>query len=101
MKTLTLGTRASALALAQTELTRNALLKAYPEMEIRVETFVTQGDKKLDLNLLPRSSGGGKGLFTRELEEALLDRRVTTIEVGVSEGPNQEALYRRELVARA
>ncbi len=76
MKTLTLGTRASALALAPTELTRNALLKAYPEMEIRVETFVTQGDKKLDLDLLQRSPGGGKGLFTRELEEALLARRI-------------------------
>lgn len=74
--TLTLGTRASALALAQTELTRDALLSRFPALEIRVQTFVTQGDKKLDLELLPRSSGGGKGLFTRELEEALLDRRI-------------------------
>ncbi|NBV86535.1 MAG: hydroxymethylbilane synthase [Verrucomicrobia bacterium] len=76
MKTLTLGTRASALALAQTELTRSALVWAFPELEIRIETFVTQGDKKLDLNLLQRSPGGGKGLFTRELEEALLSRRI-------------------------
>ena len=74
--TLTLGTRASALALAQTELTRSALLSRFPDLEIRIETFVTQGDKKLDLNLLPRSSGGGKGLFTRELEEALLEGRI-------------------------
>lgn len=74
--TLTLGTRASALALAQTELTRSALKAVYPELEIRIETFVTQGDKKLDLNLLQGSPGGGKGLFTRELEEALLDRRI-------------------------
>ncbi len=76
IKTLTLGTRASALALAQTELTRGALAAVYPELEIRIETFVTQGDKKLDLNLLQRSPGGGKGLFTRELEEALLARRI-------------------------
>ena len=76
IKTLTLGTRASALALAQTELTRSALSAVFPELEIRMETFVTQGDKKLDLNLLQRSPGGGKGLFTRELEEALLDRRI-------------------------
>lgn len=76
IKTLTLGTRASALALAQTELTRSALLAAFPVLEIRIETFVTQGDKKLDLNLLQRSAGGGKGLFTRELEEALLARRI-------------------------
>jgi hydroxymethylbilane synthase len=76
MKTLILGTRASALALAQTELTRSALVWAFPNLEVRVETFVTQGDKKLDLNLLQRSPGGGKGLFTRELEEALLARRI-------------------------
>jgi hydroxymethylbilane synthase len=76
INTLVLGTRASALALAQTELTRNALIAVFPELEIRIETFVTQGDKKLDLNLLQSSPGGGKGLFTRELEEALLDRRI-------------------------
>ncbi len=76
IKTLILGTRASALALAQTELTRSALVWAFPQLEVRVETFVTQGDKKLDLNLLQRSPGGGKGLFTRELEEALLSRRI-------------------------
>jgi hydroxymethylbilane synthase len=76
IKTLTLGTRASALALAQTELTKSALAAVFPGLELRVETFVTQGDKKLDLNLLQRSPGGGKGLFTRELEEALLDRRI-------------------------
>ena len=76
MKTLILGTRASALALAQTELTRSAVVWAYPHLEVRIETFVTQGDKKLDLNLLQRSPGGGKGLFTRELEEALLSRRI-------------------------
>ncbi len=76
MKTLTLGTRASALAMAQTELTRAALLKVFPDLHIQVESFVTQGDKKLDLDLLQRSPGGGKGLFTRELEEALLARRI-------------------------
>ncbi len=76
IKIITLGTRASALALAQTELTRLALLRAFPALEIRVEKFVTQGDKKLDLNLLQSSPGGGKGLFTRELEEALLERRI-------------------------
>jgi len=73
---ITLGTRASALAMAQTELTRAALLGAFPSLEVRVETFVTQGDRKLDLELLQRTPGGGKGLFTRELEEALLDGRI-------------------------
>ncbi|MEI6714949.1 MAG: hydroxymethylbilane synthase [Verrucomicrobiota bacterium] len=76
MKTVTLGTRSSALALAQTELTRTALEKAFPGIEVLVEKFVTQGDKKLDLDLLTSTPGGGKGLFTKELEVALLDRRI-------------------------
>lgn len=76
MKTVILGTRSSALALAQTELTRIALEAAFPGLEVLVEKFVTQGDKKLDLDLLTSTPGGGKGLFTKELEVALLDRRI-------------------------
>lgn len=76
MKTVTLGTRSSALALAQTELTRIALERAFSGIEVLVEKFVTQGDKKLDLDLLTSTPGGGKGLFTKELEVALLDRRI-------------------------
>jgi hydroxymethylbilane synthase len=75
MNKVILGTRGSALALAQTELTKAALRKAVPGLGVEVEVFVTQGDRKLDLDLrsLP---AGGKGLFTKELEEALLDRRI-------------------------
>ncbi len=72
LKTLVLGTRASALALAQTDLTRAALLREFPELEVRVETFVTRGDKKMDISLIQQSEQGGKGLFTKELEDALL-----------------------------
>jgi hydroxymethylbilane synthase len=68
----TLGTRASALAIAQVELTRAALHRAFPDMELAVQTFVTRGDRKLDLSLIRASEAGGKGLFTRELEDALL-----------------------------
>lgn len=75
MHSVILGTRASALALAQTDLTRSALEKVFPGLKIGVETFVTQGDRKLDLELL-KSPGGGKGLFTKELELALLERRI-------------------------
>ena len=63
---------ASALALAQTDLTRAALQHAWPELEVTVQTFVTRGDQKLDLSLIQQSEQGGKGLFTKELEEALL-----------------------------
>ena len=72
MKKFVLGTRASALALAQVELTRAALARACPELAIEVQTFVTRGDQKLDLSLIRANEAGGKGLFTKELEDALL-----------------------------
>ncbi len=71
-ETLILGTRASALALAQTELTRAALSRAFPDLEVSVRTFTTRGDQKLDLSLIKGSEAGGKGLFTKELEDELL-----------------------------
>lgn len=67
-----LGTRGSALALAQVELTRAALAAACPELEVEVKTFITRGDQKLDLSLIRANEAGGKGLFTKELEDALL-----------------------------
>lgn len=75
MKRVILGTRGSALALAQTELTKAALSQVAPQLEVAVEIFVTRGDRKLDLDLR-NEPAGGKGLFTKELEEALLDGRI-------------------------
>lgn len=80
MTKLILGTRGSALALAQVDLTEKALGEAWPHLETQRQTFITRGDQKLDLNLLQKGDGGGKGLFTRELEQALLDG---TIDVAV------------------
>lgn len=76
MKTLRIGTRGSALALAQVDLTEAALARVLPELKTEREIFITRGDQKLDLNLLTRGEGGGKGLFTRELEDALLEGRI-------------------------
>ena len=73
---LRLGTRGSALALAQTDLTQRALTDAIPGITVEVETFVTRGDRKLDADMLPAGGAGGKGLFTRELEDALLANRI-------------------------
>ena len=69
--TLLLGTRASALALAQTRLAADALRLAHPDVEIVEQTIRTTGDDRLDVSL---STPGAldKGLFTRELEHALL-----------------------------
>ncbi len=80
MTKLILGTRGSALALAQVDLTEAALAKAWPDLQTERQTFLTRGDQKLDLNLLQKGDGGGKGLFTRELEYALLEG---TIDVAV------------------
>jgi hydroxymethylbilane synthase len=80
LKSIVLGTRASALAIAQVELTTKALAAALPGIAIERREFVTRGDKKLDLSLIRASEAGGKGLFTKELEEALLNG---TIDVAV------------------
>jgi hydroxymethylbilane synthase len=73
---LRIGTRGSALALAQVDLTEAALRVACPELRTEREIFITRGDQKLDLNLLTRGEAGGKGLFTRELEDALIEGRI-------------------------
>ncbi|MDB6173044.1 MAG: Hydroxymethylbilane synthase [Chthoniobacteraceae bacterium] len=73
MKEFVIGTRGSPLALAQSDLTRAALSKAFPDLRVEVKTFTTRGDQKLDLNLLKKNEAGGKGLFTKELEDALLN----------------------------
>ncbi|MGE0753926.1 MAG: hydroxymethylbilane synthase [Alphaproteobacteria bacterium] len=66
-----IGTRASPLAIKQGELVQQALLQCHPELAERSEiiTFSTSGDRFVDR---PLSEIGGKGLFTKELEEALL-----------------------------
>ena len=80
MTRFVLGTRGSALALAQAELTRAALVAAVPGLVVEQKVFVTRGDVKLDLSLIRAAEAGGKGLFTKELEDALLGG---TIDVAV------------------
>jgi len=69
---IVLGTRGSALALAQAELTEAALARLHPGLTAERQVFTTRGDMKLDLSLLRAGEAGGKGLFTKELEDALL-----------------------------
>jgi hydroxymethylbilane synthase len=74
--TLKIGTRGSPLALVQAELTKAILLAAHPELKaqgVEIVPIKTTGDKVQDRTL---SEIGGKGLFTKEIEEALLDGRV-------------------------
>jgi hydroxymethylbilane synthase len=72
MNLFRIGTRGSALALAQAELTERALALAFPDLHVERRVFITRGDRKLDLSLLKANEAGGKGLFTKELEDALL-----------------------------
>lgn len=68
-QSIIIGTRGSPLALAQAESAKAALEKSAPGVSVSLKIFVTQGDKKLAWSL---EKTGGKGLFTSELEEALI-----------------------------
>jgi hydroxymethylbilane synthase len=70
---LTIGTRGSALALWQARHVATAIEAAHPEISVDLTIIKTTGDKILDT---PLALIGGKGLFTKEIEEALLDGRV-------------------------
>jgi hydroxymethylbilane synthase len=69
MNSLIIGTRGSPLALAQTEIIRRHLQTAHPNLPIEVKTIKTSGDTFTNLSLI---AGGGKGLFTKEIEDQLL-----------------------------
>lgn len=72
---LKIGTRGSPLALAQAHETRARLMAAHnlPQEAFGIEVITTSGDRIQDR---PLSEAGGKGLFTKEIEEALLDGRI-------------------------
>jgi hydroxymethylbilane synthase len=71
--TIRIGTRGSQLALYQANLTEKLLLEKFPEATVEIVIIKTKGDKILDVAL---SKIGDKGLFTKELETALLDNEV-------------------------
>ncbi len=66
---LRIGTRASQLALWQANWVKGELEKRYPDLEVSLVKIKTTGDKILDV---PLAQVGGKGLFTKEIEEAML-----------------------------
>lgn len=74
MKPLIVGTRGSALALAQAEMTEQALRAAFPQREIVRKIITTTGDRRTDVPLSEVAKSEGeldKGVFTKELEVAL------------------------------
>ncbi|MDC0611207.1 hydroxymethylbilane synthase [Vibrio sp.] len=67
-----IATRKSPLALWQAEFVKAKLQEAHPGLEVELVTMVTKGDIILDT---PLAKVGGKGLFVKELEQAMLDGR--------------------------
>lgn len=75
-KKIRIGTRASKLALAQAEEVKQRLIRAYAELteeDFAIVPMTTTGDRVQDKTL---QDIGGKGLFTKEIEEALIAREV-------------------------
>lgn len=72
MQRIRIATRKSALALWQAEFVKAELLKHHPELTVELVPMSTQGDKILDT---PLAKIGGKGLFVKELETAMLEDR--------------------------
>jgi hydroxymethylbilane synthase len=70
IRSLTIATRESPLALWQAETVRDALMAAHPGLEVILLGMTSRGDQLLDM---PLAKVGGKGLFVKELETALLD----------------------------
>lgn len=73
MRRIQIGTRGSRLALAQAELVKCRIEEIFPGIQAELVPIVTKGDKMLDR---PLDQLGGKGAFTKELEEQLLDGRI-------------------------
>jgi hydroxymethylbilane synthase len=71
--TIRIGTRGSQLALWQANWVKEQLIRQHPNLDVEIQTIKTTGDKILDV---PLAKVGGKGLFVKEIEEALLEKSV-------------------------
>ncbi|MBX2992009.1 MAG: hydroxymethylbilane synthase [Bacteroidetes bacterium] len=81
-----IGSRGSELALWQAHWVQGELLKRFRDLEIRIDRIKTKGDKILDS---PLSKIGDKGLFTREIEEALLTKQIDLAVHSLKDLPTQ------------
>ncbi|MFH7319348.1 hydroxymethylbilane synthase [Desulfurivibrio sp. D14AmB] len=72
-KIIRIGTRASLLALAQSNWIKGRIEAEYPQCSVELVKIITKGDKIVDV---PLAMVGGKGLFVKEIEEAMLRHEV-------------------------
>src|SRR5919109_4125026 len=86
LRSIRIGTRGSALALQQTQIAVDALHAAWPDMTVEVVEIRTMGDRIQDV---PLAKIGDKGLFVKEIEEALLDGRIDWAVHSVKDLPSQ------------
>jgi len=73
LKSITIGTRGSKLALWQANFIKSKIEEKFPSLKVEIKIIKTTGDKILDV---PLAKVGGKGLFVKEIEEELLSRGV-------------------------
>ncbi len=83
-----IGTRGSKLALYQAEETKKAIQCMYPKVQVEIVVIKTKGDKILDTAL---SKIGDKGIFTKELENALLEGKIDMAVHSLKDIPTQLA----------
>ncbi len=86
MEKIRIGTRASKLALWQSEFIAAELQKKYPALKIELVKIQTTGDKILDS---PLAKIGGKGLFTKEIENALAENKIDMAVHSLKDVPNE------------
>jgi hydroxymethylbilane synthase len=96
---LIIGTRGSKLALWQAEWVKSKLEKLEPGLQIELNIIKTTGDKITDV---PLAKVGGKGLFVKEIEEALLDKKADIAVHSMKDVPTDlpEGLHLRSICKR-
>lgn len=81
-----IGTRSSKLALWQAEYIADCIRQKYPEKTVELLHVTTKGDKVLDV---PLAKIGGKGLFTKEIETAMLENKIDIAVHSLKDMPTQ------------
>lgn len=99
-KKITIGTRGSKLALWQANYIADCIRTQYPDVDVSLLHIVTTGDKILDV---PLAKIGGKGLFTKELETAMLNGEIDLAVHSLKDMPTQlpEGLLLAAITERA
>ena len=85
---ITIGSRESRLAVIQTEKVMDYIRNTHPEYELELVTMETTGDRRLDVTL---DKIGGKGLFVKELDKALLSGKIDLAVHSLKDMPMEES----------